>query len=154
MKFRPEIYGMIAVTGLLTGCMSYPPAEKAVTLQQFDSASEAAGQKRAAAFANGFAQALKNGDFSLWQTQMPEHVKSRVDAGIFARMREELTGMFGEFESGRYLGSLQNRDLRDHLWVLRFKKDGNVREIIYLVRIFRNEKGLPEISGFGVKRSL
>ena len=63
MKFRPEIYGMIAVTGLLTGCMSYPPAEKAVTLQQFDSASEAAGQKRAAAFANGFAQALKNGDF-------------------------------------------------------------------------------------------
>jgi hypothetical protein len=83
---------------------------------------------------------------------MPEHIKARVSAGSFAKMRAELQEMFGNLQNFTYLSSLQNRNLRDHLWVMRFEKAGEIREVMFLVRVFRNDRGVPEISGFGVKR--
>ena len=67
-------------------------------------------------------------------------------------MRRELQELFGSMTGFRHLGTLRKGDLRDHLWVMSFDKEGKVNEVVYLVRVFCAGNGLPEISGFGVRR--
>ena len=145
---------MAAAAAALAGfsCATGPEKPEAVTPHPFRAADESRGRAVAEAFAEGFVAAVKRDDFSAWQPVLPDRDKSRITPEIFARMRAELTDLCGELESGAYFGVLCSGDLRDHLWKLRFIRDGRVREVLFLVRVFRREGGEPEISGFGVKR--
>jgi hypothetical protein len=150
---RKILYSTAVIAGfLLASCAAPQAAQPQVKLQEFDRESEENGKAFADRFASGFAAAVKSGEFAQWQNTMPEHIKARVSAGSFAKMRAELQEMFGNLQNFTYLSSLQNRNLRDHLWVMRFEKAGEIREVMFLVRVFRNDRGVPEISGFGVKR--
>ncbi|MCI5779929.1 MAG: hypothetical protein MR051_08995 [Lentisphaeria bacterium] len=144
---------MAAIAAALAGfSCARPEKPEAVTPQPFRATDESRGRAVAEVFAEGFITAVKRNDFSAWQPVLPDREKSRITPEIFARMRTELTELCGELESGTYFGVLCSGDLRDHLWKLRLVRDGRVREVIFLVRVFRREGGEPEISGFGVKR--
>lgn len=138
-----------------TSCASgkkQPEKSAAVKLLEFSEASEKSGFAAAERFADGFAAAVKSGNFAEWQQVMPPHVRSRVNSASFTEMRRELQEIFGNMSGFRFLGTLRKGDLRDHLWVISFDKNGKSHEVIYLVRVYCAENGSPEISGFGVRR--
>ncbi len=144
----------VAVTLGGTSCASgkKTPAVPQVELHKFSAESEKSGFDAASRFASGFAAAVKTGDFAAWQQEMPPHIRSRINVEKFGGMRRELQELFGSMTGFRHLGTLRKGDLRDHLWVMSFDKEGKVNEVVYLVRVFCAGNGLPEISGFGVRR--
>ena len=123
-----------------------------VKLEPFTANDAAAGQRTATAFAEGFVTAVRDDNFEAWRPLIPTDKPTRITPEIFADIRKELNGSFGQLENARYIGELQKGDLRDHLWKLRFVRDGRVNEVIFLVRVFQSQSGKPEISGFGIKR--
>ena len=152
-----KLFLYVLLTAVAWGGSSCASVKKAPEVQpmkltEFSAESEKSGFDAASRFADGFASAVKSGDFSAWQKEMPPHIRSKVSAAEFKRMRGELHSLFGNMSSARYLGTLRKGDLRDHLWAVSFEKDGKVNEVVYLVRVYCSENGLPEISGFGVRR--
>lgn len=140
---------------LLASCAgksAAPAAVAAVKLQPFSPENETESLKISTVFADGFAAAVKAGDFKFWQQVLPEHIAAKISLEIFQKMCRELETGFGKLESAVFFGTLQNGNLRDNLWKLRFVKDGKVREVLYLVRVYCRENGKPEISGFGIRR--
>ena len=123
-----------------------------VKLEPFTANDAAEGKRTASAFAEGFVTAIRNNDFEAWRPLISTDKPTRITPEIFAGIRGELNASFGQLENASYIGELQKGDLRDHLWKLRFVRDGKVNEVIFLVRVFRTENGKPAISGFGIKR--
>ena len=146
-----RLFAAFAAAVLCCSCVGTKKPEP-VKLESFTAEDEAAGKRTAAAFAEGFVTAIRNNDFEAWRPLIPTDKPSRITPEIFAGIRRELNESFGPLESARYIGQLQKGDLRDHLWKLRFVRDGKVNEVVFLVRVFRAKSGKPEISGFGIKR--
>jgi len=149
LPFLPLLAAML----LLVSCAEKSPSSTAaVKLQPFTKETETRSLKMSTAFADGFAEAVKTGDFKYWQQVLPPHVAAKVTPEVFKKMCGELAETFGKLESSTFFGTLENGNLRDNLWKLRFVKDGKVREVLYLVRVYCAENGQPEISGFGIRR--
>ena len=154
MKRILWLTAVIAVALGGTSCASgkKTPAVPQVELHKFSAESEKSSFDAASRFASGFAAAVETGDFAAWHKEMPPHIRNRINAEKFGKMRGELQELFGKMTGFRHLGTLRKGDLRDYLWVMSFDKDGKVNEVVYLVRVFCAGNGLPEISGFGVRR--
>ena len=147
------IFASVLPVVLSSGCAGKsetPPPP--VKLLPFNAENEQKSLAVSTEFAGAFAAALQNGDFKLWQDKMPQHIAGKVTPEIFSRMCREVEEMLGKLENSSYFGTLQNGNLRDNFWKLRFVKDGKVREVLYMVRVYCTENGDPEISGFGIKR--
>ena len=130
-----------------------PAAPKPVELAPFTPADEDGGRKLATAFAEGFLAALKSGDFAVWKPVIPPSKADKLTPEFFRKIRTEVSEMLRTPAGAAYLGDLQKGEMRDHLWKLRFLKDGKVNEVVLQVRVVRTKgSGKPEISGFGIKR--
>ena len=147
-----RLFAALAALVLCCSCAGTGKKPESVKLEPFTANDAAEGKRTASAFAEGFVTAIRNNDFEAWRPLIPTDKPTRITPEIFAGIREELNASFGQLENALYIGELQKGDLRDHLWKLRFVRDGKVNEVVFLVRVFRTQSGKPEISGFGIKR--
>lgn len=146
-----RLLGALLLAVLIASCAGKTePAP--VTTAPLAPADEDRGRELAAAFADGFAAAVKCGDFELWRPLIPAGQREKMTPETFFRIRGELAETLGELQECSYFGVLRRGDLRDHLWKLSFVRDGKARDALFLVRVFREPGAPPQISGFGIKR--
>ena len=140
------------VAAILCASCAETKKPEPVKLEPFTAEDAATGKRTAAAFAEGFVTAVRDDNFEAWRPLIPTDKPTRITPEIFAGIRKELSESFGKLESMQYMGELQKGDLRDHLWKLRFVRDGKTNEVVFLVRVFQAEGGKVAVSGFGIKR--
>lgn len=134
---------------------SLTPEAKPVVLRDFKPEDQVSALSIASGFAESFVKAVETGEFIHWKNRMSPETAKKIDEKKFAKMREELQQIFGDFQQASFMGELISGNLRSYLWKMRFtrEKEGNteVNETIYFVRVFCEEGKTPAISGFGVK---
>lgn len=149
-----KIFIMLLAAVMLAGCVSRPEAPE-VQLREFTGGDDVLAQKAASDYMNGFAEALKTGDFAKWQPVLEAQGATEITPAKFERMRTELQSAFGTFESASCLGMLTTGNLRSYLWKFRFSREENgrtvIRDVVFYTKIFCADGQNPAVSGFGVK---
>lgn len=141
---------------LLPSCFNSKdlPESEPVKLREFTPADLIPAKSVAENFANGFFAAVKANDFAPWEKVMPARNIQQYKTQ-FPAFYNELHVTFGDFEGAEYLGEVNNADLKNFLWKMRFSKVENgkkiTREVVFFVRVHCEENKQPDISGFGVK---
>ena len=139
----------------LTGCFSGKTEDPQIQLRSFTESDEAPALKAAADYMDGFVNALKANDFSLWQPVLAAQGATEITREKFDRMYVELHHAFGNFENASYLGYLVTGNIRSYLWKFRFSREENgktvIRDVVFYTKIFCADGEIPAVSGFGVK---
>lgn len=146
-------FSVVAAMVFCCGCRSVDDNKAPeVVMQDFTVEAERAGKQLAADFASAFFSAVQKKDFALWQRVLSGSAAQKMSPELFGKMVQELELTLGTLDTTDYLGVLHKDSLRDHLWKMRFVKNGKTRDVIYLVRVWSPETNTPEISGFGIRR--
>ena len=165
--FDLKIGGMIlsGMPGLLllllpVGCASSGGTEQTVRPEIVTAELSDAARTEAEKYVEGFAAALKSGDYGVLEAVLPTaEGRRQVSREMFDSLRGELEREYGKLVDVGFFGELDQTLVRDYYWAFTFERrvesaerSGAVSRVhlLYLVRV-GSQDGRPVITGAGFR---